>query len=119
MTTLKTLQTKNLPAGKTSKPSPEVLVAGDPLYTLWLQDESHEGRIRTGVWEATEGTYRSNKAGKFEFCHILSGRIELTPQGGEPVTYGPGDNFVMKPDFVGTWRTLETVRKIFVVVEPS
>jgi uncharacterized cupin superfamily protein len=27
-----------------------------------------------------------------------------------------GDSFVMKPGFVGVWRTLETVRKIYVCV---
>ena len=27
-----------------------------------------------------------------------------------------GDSFVMKPGFVGVWRTIETVRKIYVCV---
>jgi uncharacterized cupin superfamily protein len=27
-----------------------------------------------------------------------------------------GDHFIMKPGYKGTWRTLETVRKIWVVV---
>ena len=29
--------------------------------------------------------------------------------------FGAGDSFVMKPGFVGTWNTLETVRKIYVI----
>ncbi|MGQ4361200.1 cupin domain-containing protein [Streptomyces sp. AK04-3B] len=30
--------------------------------------------------------------------------------GGEPVLCRAGDSFVMKPGFVGVWRTVETVR---------
>ncbi|MDF3147092.1 MULTISPECIES: cupin domain-containing protein [unclassified Streptomyces] len=28
-----------------------------------------------------------------------------------------GDSFVMKPGFVGVWKTIETVRKIYVIVK--
>ncbi|TIQ41392.1 MAG: DUF861 domain-containing protein, partial [Mesorhizobium sp.] len=35
---------------------------------------------------------------------------------GETKTYRAGDSFVMKPGFVGVWRTIETVRKIYVCV---
>ncbi|WP_308010811.1 cupin domain-containing protein [Streptomyces sp. AC495_CC817] len=48
--------------------------------------------------------------------HILSGVIELTPEGGEPVVYKAGDSFVMKPGYVGVWKTIETVRKIYLTV---
>ena len=30
--------------------------------------------------------------------------------------YQAGDSFVMKPGFVGVWKTIETVRKIYVTV---
>ncbi len=30
--------------------------------------------------------------------------------------YRAGDSFVMKPGFTGVWKTIETVRKIYVVV---
>jgi uncharacterized protein len=53
----------------------------------------------------------------FEFCHILSGLVEITENGGAPVRYGPGDSFLMKPGFVGVWKTIETVKKIFVIYE--
>ena len=38
------------------------------------------------------------------------------PDDGEAVTYRAGDSFVMKPGFTGVWRTIETVRKIYVTV---
>ena len=42
--------------------------------------------------------------------------IEITPAGGEPVVSRAGDSFVMTPGFVGVWKTIETVRKIYVTV---
>ncbi len=75
--------------------------------------------VHTGVWEATPGVTHSIKGKTFEFCHILSGIVEITPEDGEPVIYKAGDSFVMKPGFVGIWKTIETVRKIYVTVTPE
>ncbi|TIT25663.1 MAG: DUF861 domain-containing protein, partial [Mesorhizobium sp.] len=44
------------------------------------------------------------KGKTFEFCHILSGVIEITPDGGEPVTYGAGGST--------RERTARTVKRI-------
>lgn len=74
------------------------------------------GRRTPGIWEATPGEIRSIKGEIFEFCHILSGIVELTPEGGEPVIYKAGDSFVMKPGYVGVQQTIGTVRKIYVTV---
>ncbi|KSV80800.1 cupin [Sinorhizobium fredii USDA 205] len=54
--------------------------------------------------------------GTAHLCHILSGLVEIEEKGGETKTYRAGDSFVMKPGFVGVWRTIETVRKIYVCV---
>ncbi len=55
------------------------------------------------------------KGETMEFCYILSGIIELTEQGQPPRIFRAGDSFVMKPGFVGVWKTIETVRKIYVI----
>ena len=99
-----------------SKALPERLIAGDPSFKTWAQDVSKNDLVRTGVFEATPGQTRSIKGETFEFCHILSGIVEITPDGSEPVIYGAGESFVMKPGYVGVWKTIETVRKIYVVV---
>ncbi len=99
---------------------PERLLDGNPVFRTWeldtaLAEAAKWGKIRTGIWEATPGTTRSIKGETFEFCHLLSGRVRLTEEGGEIRDFGTGDSFVMKPGFVGTWETLETVRKIWVI----
>lgn len=98
------------------QPAPERLISGNPAFKTWAQDVARGEMIQTGVWEASPGETRSVKGETFEFCHILSGVVELTPENGKPVVYKSGDSFVMKPGFVGIWKTIETVRKIYVTV---
>ncbi|KQZ62154.1 cupin [Rhizobium sp. Root149] len=114
MSLLKTIDPTPSFAPRESTPSPERLISGSPTFKTWAQDSARNETIHTGVWEATPGLTHSIKGETFEFCHILSGLVEITPEGGEPVTYKAGDSFVMKPGFVGTWRTIETVRKVYV-----
>lgn len=97
-------------------PQPDRLIAGSPEFLTWAMDESQGGKVKSGVWQATPGETRSIKGETFEFCHILEGVAEITPDGGAPVTYRAGDSFVMKPGFTGVWKTIETIRKIYVVV---
>lgn len=116
MSLLKTLDPNPAFTPRESGPMPERLIAGAPAFKTWAMDEAKDGMVLSGVWEATPGETKSIKGEVFEFCHILSGVAEITPEGGEPVTYKAGDSFVMKPGFIGTWKTIETVRKIYVVV---
>jgi len=99
-----------------AKPAPDRLIAGDPEFLTWAVDSSRGGEVRTGVWQATPGETHSIKGETFEFCHILEGVVELTEEGRQPVIYGKGDSFVMKPGYRGVWKTIETVRKIYVIV---
>ncbi|MWB78717.1 DUF861 domain-containing protein [Pseudooceanicola sp. 216_PA32_1] len=101
-------------------PAPERLIEGAPAFKTWqldtaLAEAAQWGQIRTGVWEATPGKTISIKGETFEFCHILAGRCEIAEDGGETHVFGAGDSFVLKPGFTGTWTTLETVRKIYVI----
>ena len=116
MSLIKTIDVNPTATPRESKPLPERLIVGDPSFKTWAQDVARGEMIHTGVWEATPGETRSIKGESFEFCHILSGVVEITPDGGEPVAYKAGDSFVMKPGFIGVWKTIETVRKIYVTV---
>ncbi|SFU34431.1 hypothetical protein SAMN02799631_00255 [Methylobacterium sp. 174MFSha1.1] len=116
MSLLVTLDTDPRFPPKEALPLPERLISGSPAFKTWAQDDTRDGMIKTGIWEATPGETHSIKGTTFEFCHILSGLVEIEETGGETRTYRAGDSFVMKPGFVGIWRTIETVRKIYVCV---
>ena len=116
MSLLKTVDTNPAFPPRESTALPERLIAGNPAFKTWAQDAAKADLVHTGVWEGTPGETRSIKGMTFEFCYILSGVIEITPDAGEAVTYRAGDSFVMKPGFTGVWKTIETVRKIYVTV---
>ncbi len=116
MPLLQTIHPTALGTGKPAKAAPEKLIAGDPSFMTWALDSSRDGQVQTGIWEATPGETISIKGELFEFCHILEGVIELTEDGQAPITYRKGDSFIMKPGYRGIWKTIETVRKIYVIV---
>jgi uncharacterized protein len=116
MSRLITIDTDPDFAPKEALPAAERLISGNPSYKTWAQDASKGEKVLTGVWEATPGEQYSIKGTTYEFCHIISGLVEIEEKDGETKTYRAGDSFVMKPGFVGVWRTLETVRKIYVCV---
>lgn len=120
MTLLKPLDTAPAFAPKEGSAAPERLIAGQPSYKTWELDDAFAeaakwGQIRTGIWEATAGKTISMKGETFEFCHILSGVVEIAEDGAAAHVFRAGDSFIMKPGFTGTWNTLETVRKIYVI----
>lgn len=117
MRLIQKLETVDLGEGVISHAIPERLLAGNPIFTTWNQAHSHDGSVSAGVWQATPGLTKSIKGDRFEFCFLLEGEVELTEDDGETVTYRAGDAFVMKPGFIGTWKTVSTVRKIYVVVD--
>ena len=51
----------------------------------------------------------------WEFCHIVSGRCVITPEGRAAVTFGPGDSFICEKGLKGTWQILEEMTKHFVM----
>ena len=98
-----------------SKPEVERLISGDPAFKSWPQDSDKGDRVRSGVWEATPGVTHSRKGTMYEFCHILSGVIEIEEKGGKTYTYRAGDSFVLQPGFEGTWEVIETTAKEYVI----
>ena len=116
MSLLITIDTNPDFAPKEALPTPERLISGAPSFKTWAQDASQGDKVVTGVWEATPGETHSIKGTTYEFCHLISGHVEIEEKDGETKTYRAGDSFVIKPGFVGVWCTLETVRKIYVGV---
>src|SRR5689334_8553281 len=72
------------------------------------------GEPEVGVWECTPGpSYWALET--HEAIHILSGRMTVTPDGGQPQDIGPGDCAVFPRGWRGTWQIHETIRKLYVL----
>ena len=87
---------------------------GEPMHTSGTTLWSGDGAQEAGVWECTAGPSRWSLADN-EFVHILSGRMTVTPDGGEPAEIGPGDTAVFPRGWAGTWQIHETIRKLYVL----
>jgi uncharacterized cupin superfamily protein len=98
-------------------PPPERVLAGSPRFTTWNLEETPDGKVFSGIWEATPGKWRV-AYDEWEFCSILSGRSIVQADGGTPQTFGPGDHLVIRPGFAGTWEVVETTRKVYVIRLP-
>lgn len=102
-----------------SRALPGNTVEGAPTYKSWEMDNIGNGHIRSGIWEATPGAHRSVKGSSWEFCTLLSGEMEMVEDGKMPRRLMAGDTFIMRPGFTGTWRTIKTVRKLWVTIDPA
>ncbi len=91
-----------------------VVVEGKPTMKTTVQHTTADGKVLSGTWQATPGTWHATYT-DYEFVHLIAGRIVITPDGGAPVEVGPGDAFVVEKDFKGTWKIVEPVTKHFVV----
>ena len=90
------------------------VVEGRPTMKTWIQHTSTDGSVISGTWEATPGSYHATYAA-YEFVHLVQGQITITPDGGQPVTVGPGDAFTVEPGFAGVWKIEKPVKKHFCI----
>jgi uncharacterized cupin superfamily protein len=93
-------------------PEPAKVIEGDPRFRTWNVEE-RDG-LYAGTWEATPGKWRIDYE-EWEYCRILSGRSVIESETGERWEVGPGDGFVIRPGFRGTWEVIETTRKEYVI----
>lgn len=96
-----------------TRPDPGRVLAGDPVHTTW-NAEDRDG-LYCGIWQSTPGTWRI-AYDEWEYCRILAGRSVITGDDGTRLQVGPGDSFVIRPGFTGTWEVQETTRKDYVIV---
>lgn len=86
---------------------------GNPEARAWRHYTSADGSLLAGLWQCTPGIF-DVAYDKWEFCHVISGRCVITPDGGAPVHLGEGDGFVLESGFIGRWQVIETMTKHFV-----
>ena len=77
---------------------------------------ANEQGTRAGYWECTPGEFTLHCDGYAEICQILKGRLTVQERDRELITLQAGDTLVMPSGWLGTWRVLDPVRKLFVVV---
>lgn len=77
---------------------------------------SHEdGQVEIGVWECTPGRFTADRSKSAEFCHFISGKVEMTHADGHKQLLGPGDAINLPLGWKGEWRVIEQVRKLYVI----
>lgn len=81
---------------------------------LWA---SPDGRVSLGLWECTPGRFTADRTASTEFCHFLSGRVEMTHADGTVQAFGPGDAITLPQGWKGVWRVVEHVRKIYMITQ--
>jgi uncharacterized cupin superfamily protein len=93
--------------------APDRLIEGAPMTRTSIDYETNEQTF-AGEWAADVGAWRVSYD-EWEFCHLLEGVCELTPDAGAPKTFRAGESFVIEPGFAGVWRVIEPMRKRFVI----
>lgn len=79
--------------------------------TLW---QSPDGKLEIGIWECTPGRFTADRSQAAEFCHFLSGAVEMRHADGRVERLGPGDALMLPRGWKGEWHLLEQTRKIYV-----
>ena len=89
----------------------EWVIEGDPQASATLLWKSADGKQANGIWECTPGMF--NWIHTDETATLVTGRVTVTPEGGEPIEVSAGD-VVFFPEGTKTrWQVHETVRKAF------
>jgi uncharacterized protein len=89
----------------------EDVIEGNPESTMAILWQSEDNTLYNGVWHCTPGIFMLTSPG--ETITLVEGRVTITPEGGEPITLGPGDLAYIPEGTVARWEVTETVRKGF------
>jgi uncharacterized cupin superfamily protein len=98
------------PAG--TPPNPE----GGEAARLSKQEAfaAPDGRMKTGIWEATPGRFR-RAVMDAEFSHFIAGHATFVADDGQIFEFREGDAAFFPPGTQGTWTIHDTLRKTYVI----
>ena len=92
-------------------------ISGTPeAFALELTDD---GRVQTGIWECTPGSFPSRRDGFCELMHFVAGDATITDAGGAQREVRPGTVIFVPDGWEGVWDIRETVRKTYVIVRTA
>ncbi|MGK9165251.1 DUF861 domain-containing protein [Inquilinus limosus] len=100
----------------TYRPDQAKVLSGDPLQTVRNFYSDPSGQFSAGIWEGAVGIWRVSYTEE-EFCHLLSGTVELTDAAGAARRFEAEASFVVPAGFEGTWHNLTPARKLYVIYE--
>jgi hypothetical protein len=92
-------------------------ISGKPeAFALELTDD---GRVQTGIWECTPGSFPSRRDGFCELMHFVAGDATITDADGTRRKVHPGALIFVPDGWQGVWDIRETVRKTYVIVQTA
>lgn len=92
--------------------------SGDPQVSSISFDTPAD--VRVGVWECEPGGWPIVDRPDTETCYIVSGRVIVTDgETGEKYEVSAGDVIVQPKGWSGRWDVIETIRKVYTIVEPQ
>ncbi|MCF8473213.1 MAG: cupin domain-containing protein [Emcibacter sp.] len=94
----------------------EKIIAGTPQQMTVNQFTNAKGNLFTGIWASDAGKWHVSYS-EDEFCTILEGEAILTEKNGASHRLKVGDHFTIASGFEGTWETVGSVRKLYVIYE--
>lgn len=100
------------------RPDAAKIEAGSPDQKAWAYFTDPSGRFSAGIWEGQPGRWRVRYT-EAEFCHLLSGVVELRDETGCARRFKAGDSFVIPAGFAGTWEVVEPARKLYATFEDT
>lgn len=104
-----------------SHPRPERLIAGNPRRETWnLLDAPLAGaqQLSTGIWRCEPGHWRIVFGPtEREVFTVLDGRCRVHSDAGGCQEAGAGEALHIPPGFTGSFEVLETVTKVYVIVD--
>jgi uncharacterized cupin superfamily protein len=77
----------------------------------------HVGPTTVGSWACTPGSFIVNELPKTECFIVLDGTFVLSDENGQGQRCTTGDTVVLPKGWSGYWDVIETVRKLWVVVD--
>lgn len=111
-----TFDLENLPP-HTANIAGDKVISGKPQTRTWNFEETPDGKLYAGVWEATPGKWRVSYE-EWEYCQVESGVSIVTDETGKETVLRAGDSLILRPGFKGTWEVVETTRKTYVIRLP-
>lgn len=93
------------------------IVSGEPEQHAEVKFNSHDGKVRSGIWESTAGVFTADYTGIVEFCHVLEGSASIKTADGREYKVSAGDGFVLDAGLRTEWTVDTFIMKHFMICQ--